>query len=68
MNCIHCGSTNIAEGISIGQTAKSGDIGPKFKMGIFTGVAPMYCDICPDCGEILRFYIKGNTDLKWLKK
>lgn len=68
MNCLHCNSTNIEEGITIGQTAEIGDIGPNFKRGIFVAVAPMYCDLCLDCGEIVRFYIKDSTDKKWLKK
>ena len=57
MNCLHCMSTNIEEGITIGQTAEIGDIGLNFKRGIFVSVAPMYCDLCLDCGEIVRFYI-----------
>ena len=28
----------------------------------------MYCDICLDCGEITRFFIKESTDKKWNKK
>lgn len=68
MNCLNCSSTNIKEGISIGQTAEAGYIGPNFKKGILIGVAPMYCDLCLDCGEIIRFYIKENTDKKWYTK
>lgn len=52
MNCPNCDSTNIAKGVSIGKSAKTGNVGPKFSSGLFTGVAQMYCDICLNCGEI----------------
>ena len=56
MNCPRCGSKNIEEGVSIGKSAETGTIGPRFSKGLLTGVAQMYCDICLDCGEITRFY------------
>jgi hypothetical protein len=68
MSCPHCDSTNIEKGISIGKSAEAGSVGPKFSSGIFTGVAQMYCDLCLDCGEITRFFIKEDTDKKWIKK
>lgn len=68
MNCKNCKSTRIEEGISIGKSADTGNIGPKSTKGIFTYLSQMYCDICLDCGEILRFYIKDDTDRKWIKK
>ncbi|NLJ95136.1 MAG: hypothetical protein GX252_01905 [Enterococcus cecorum] len=68
MNCPRCGSKNIEEGVSIGKSAETGTIGPRFSKGLLTGVAQMYCDICLDCGEITRFFIKESTDKKWVKK
>lgn len=68
MNCPHCGSTNIEEGVSIGKTAETGNIGPRFRSGLITSVAQMYCDICLECGEITRSFIKESTDKKWIKK
>ena len=68
MNCLHCYSTNIEEGVSIGKSAEAGSIGPRFRGILFDGVVQMYCDICLNCGEITRFFIKEDTDRKWLKK
>ena len=68
MNCKKCNSTRIEEGIAIGLTAKTGNIGPKSSKGIFTYVSQMYCDICLDCGKIVRLYIKDDTNRKWIKK
>lgn len=68
MSCPNCNSVNIEEGVSIGVSAKTGNVGPKFRSGLFIGVAQAYCDICLDCGEIIRFFIKENTDKKWSKK
>ena len=67
MNCPNCGSTKIENGVSIGLSAESGNVGPNFKKGFFIGVAQMYCDICLDCGEVTRFFIKESTDKKWVK-
>jgi hypothetical protein len=68
MTCSHCGGTHIESGVSIGLTAETGNIGPNYKMGLLIGTSQMYCDLCLDCGEILRFYIKDRTDRKWNKK
>lgn len=68
MECKNCKSTKIEEGVVIGKTAEAGDVGPLSSIGIFTYTSPMYCDICLDCGEIIRFYIKDSTNRKWIKK
>lgn len=68
MPCPNCNSTRIETGIAIGQSAEVGNIGPKYSKGIFGGVTQMYCDLCLDCGEILRLYIKDTTDRNWYKK
>lgn len=62
MACSNCGGTNRESGVAIGLGAEIGNIGPKYNWGIMVGVTQMYCDICLDCGEILRFYIKDRTD------
>jgi hypothetical protein len=67
MNCKNCDSANIEQGIAIGLSAESGNIGPKSKGKIFNYVSQMYCDICLDCGEIVRLYIKDDTDRNWVK-
>lgn len=68
MSCQQCNSTRIEEGIAIGQTAETGNIGPKSRKGPFGYVSQMYCDLCLDCGTIQRLYIKDGTDRKWIKK
>jgi hypothetical protein len=68
MNCPKCGGSRFESGISIGQSAETGNIGLKYNAGILVGVTQMYCDLCLDCGEILRFYIKDRTDRNWNKK
>ncbi|TCT17198.1 hypothetical protein EDC18_101496 [Natranaerovirga pectinivora] len=67
MNCKNCNSTRIEDSIAIGLSAKTGNIGPK-STKILDYVSQMYCDMCLDCGEILRFYIKDDTNRKWIKK
>ncbi|MBE6071204.1 MAG: hypothetical protein E7208_04500 [Clostridium butyricum] len=67
MNCPHCESENIEESISIGQSAETGNIGPNYKKAFLVGSVQMYCDLCLDCGEITRFYIKEDTNKKWCK-
>lgn len=67
--CQNCKSDNIETGVSIGLSAETGSIGPKYSANfLMLGVAPMYCDICKNCGEITRFFIKEKTDRKWVKK
>jgi len=66
--CPHCGSSNIEESVSIGQSAEIGNIGPKYKKGWMMGVAQLYGDLCKNCGTITRFFIKERTDLNWDKK
>lgn len=68
MKCPHCGSENIETGISWGQNAETGNIGLCYKKLIIIGVAQVYADLCLDCGEIVRMYIKEDTDKKWYKR
>lgn len=68
MACPNCNSNNIESGISIGMTAEIGSIGPRYKSGLFVGSEQMYCDLCSDCGEIIRMYVKDFKSKKWYKK
>jgi hypothetical protein len=68
MSCSNCDGTRIESGVAIGQSAEVGNIGPKYAKGIFMAVTQMYCDICLDCGEITRFFIKDLTERNWSKK
>lgn len=68
MNCPKCGGSRIESGIAVGQSAETGNIGLKYNAGILVGVTQMYCDLCLDCGEVLRFFIKDRTDRNWNKK
>lgn len=68
MTCKNCESTNITKGVTFGLSGEVGSFGPKFKTGIFIGVESMYCDLCEDCGEIIRQYIKPKKKRKWLTK
>lgn len=65
--CPHCGGTRIESGVSIGLNAETGNIGPRYNTGMMISVIQMYGDLCLDCGEILRFYIKDLKDRKWNK-
>jgi hypothetical protein len=62
VECKNCESVNISRGLTLGN------LGPKYKVGIFIGVEQMYIDVCEDCGEIVRFYIKPKKQREWYKK
>jgi len=68
ITCSNCGGNHIESGVAIGKSVETGNIGPKYNKGLLVGVTQMYCDLCLDCGEILRFYIKDRTDRNWNKK
>nr|WP_300005420.1 hypothetical protein [Tissierella sp.] len=51
----------------MGFSTQMGDIGPQSSKGIFTQTSPMLCDICLDCGEIVRLYVKDDLDKSWIK-
>jgi len=68
MECNNCGSSNIENDIIFGHGTEVGNLGPKYKQGIFLGVEQMYCSICEDCGEIIRFYIKPKKKRNWVKR
>lgn len=68
ITCPRCGGKKVESEVAIGLSNETGNIGPKFNKGIFVGEVQMYCDLCTDCGEIIRFYIKDLTERKWNKK
>ncbi len=68
MKCPNCGSENIEKGIAWGKSAEAGNVGLKYQAFILVGVVQVYSDLCLDCGEIVRSFIKEDTDKKWVKK
>jgi hypothetical protein len=68
MKCPNCGGEHIESGIAWGKSTESGNVGLKYQIKIIFGVTQVYSDLCLDCGEIVRSYIKDTTDKKWVKK
>ena len=68
MTCPFCGSQHIETEIAWGKTAKTGNIGLKYKAGFMgmIAVADVYSDLCLDCKSIIRSYIKEETDKTWV--
>ena len=66
--CPNCGGDHIEDGIAIALSNEVGNIGPHYKTRfLITGVCQMYCDLCLDCGEVVRMYIKDTTERNWIK-
>lgn len=68
MECKQCQSSRIEKGIRLGMASDHTTFGLKYNKSLFVAVSPTFCDLCLDCGEIQRMYVKGDTDRKWLKK
>lgn len=68
MECRHCGSQNITTGISIGELAEAGWIGAQYKKGFLVGTEPFICDICKNCGEVNRIYVRNPNHDFLVKK
>ena len=68
MQCKHCGGKNIEEGIALGMANEAFDVGLKYSTLMMIGAVSVYCDVCMDCGEILRMYITDKSKRKWKKK
>ena len=68
MKCPYCGSEHIKEGIRWGMTAKAGDVGLEYMTGFLgiVGTAPVFSDLCLECGTVLRTYILDDTDKDWV--
>lgn len=65
MKCNICGSENIVEGVVIGINEGFKKLGPKYKEG-FKFIEQMLCDLCDDCGEIHRFYVRPKDKRNWV--
>lgn len=68
MRCRNCNSENIQEKIRMGLASEQATFGLKYKKSLFVAVAPTFCDLCLDCGEVNRIYIDKSTDKKWVVK
>ena len=64
--CLYCGSSDLEQGVKIGQSADVGAIGLEYRAGfIFGGTEPLYADVCKSCGSVSRIYVK-NTQRQWI--
>jgi hypothetical protein len=68
MQCPNCHGQNIEVGIAVAKAGDAHTVGPKYEHLFVYCAAQMYCDLCLDCGEIVRFYINEPTNKKWVKK
>ena len=65
MKCPYCGSERIEICIAWGKSADMGNIGLKYNEAYFIGVVQVYSDLCLDCKNILRTYVRDNTNRNW---
>jgi hypothetical protein len=66
--CPECGSTDIVEAISVSQTSVSGAIGLSYKtMALLTASAPLYADLCHQCGTVIRFFVRDPSK-PWVRE
>lgn len=56
--CLHCGGSNIQKMVEI-RTTQNRSLGPRSKgpFGIFSAGSYLFCDICRDCGTLIRIYV-----------
>lgn len=68
MKCRNCGSENIEKGIIWSLNTHQGEIGLTYKTRILLDTSRVYSDLCLECGEVLRTYIKDSPKYKdWCK-
>ena len=67
--CPHCGSNNIATGVSLTQTAQVHlSIGLAYRAAaIFTGAETLRADLCCACGTVLRFFV-NDPARNWIQQ
>ena len=67
--CPHCGSGEVATGVSLTQTGQVRlSIGMAYKAAvIFTGAETLHADLCCVCGTVLRFFVK-DPKRKWIQE
>ncbi|MEE1228039.1 MAG: hypothetical protein U0K57_03640 [Lachnospiraceae bacterium] len=59
MKCPNCGSENVEEKVKLCSPYQDEDIGLRYIKpgGLILNYAPVYVNVCPDCGKILDMYI-----------
>lgn len=67
--CPHCGSGEIATGVSLTQIAQVHlNIGLAYKAAaIFTGAETLHADLCRACGTVLRFFVM-DPKRNWIQQ
>ena len=63
MKCKNCGSENVQEGITFRNSENESKIGFPYETKHTMGIAAVYADVCLDCGEVLRIYVKDTAKL-----
>ena len=64
--CPECGGSDIIAGVGVSKTGEAGMIGLSFKsLIILRGTAPLYADLCRQCGTVVRFFVR-ETDKPWM--
>ena len=66
--CPECGGTEIVGGVSISQTAQTGNIGLSYRtLGILRGTSQFYADVCRKCGTVVRLFVR-EPEKPWVSK
>jgi hypothetical protein len=64
--CPECKSTDIATGIGFRMPSDTNKVGLSCKhLGVFTETAPLFADVCRQCGTVVRFFVRG-VDKAWV--
>lgn len=69
MNCQYCNSDRIEKRVQIVDNNYGESVGIKYKKvnGLMNRVSKIYCDICLECGAIIKSYIDLPEDAVWIK-
>lgn len=67
MRCTNCESENIVKKIEWGVSGEFSRVGPKYS-AFFDQVERVFCDICDDCGEVVRIYVDPKEKRNWLSR
>jgi len=66
--CLTCGSSDIAQNITMSQAVEVGTTGLEYRSAVIvSSTEPILADLCRQCGTILRLHVK-NPDRKWITK
>ena len=64
--CPECKSTDIAAGIGFSMTTDTSRVGLNCKaLGVFVGTAPLFADVCRQCGTVARFFVR-DVEKAWV--